>query len=510
MMTLTFENPYFQINAPTKRPDENWEEVGFRKWRTTNLKAAAWFRPYANELCEKVFDRAFNCAYEAPHLPQLSFLDAHQLEGVKWILSRKRSYLAHAPGAGKTAQAIVAATLTKGKGQIVFIVPPSLTVNWEREIWKFTKDLIGFPTVGIVPVTAHKSEMAWNAQYIVVPDSMLSKPWVYARLAKMRIKFLAVDEASRFKDHAAQRSIALYGGRTKYRTYPGLFQAPRHVVFLDGSPMPNRPMELWAPTYALDPSAIDCMSRHDFGLKFCGATMGKWGWEYNYSSNELELKSRLQESFMHVVTEDKLSHPERRRSMLFINKDIRTPELKTWERDHLKTLKFSELSESLSQGQLAEHRKKLGILKMPWVAAYVIDRMRAKPGESILIFVWHREVAEELNRRIPYSQMVIGGTSVAQREKYFEQFQNGSLKVIIGNIAAMGRGVNLQKADRVIFGESSWSDELNKQCEKRASRRGRNQNAFVRCEYVVATGTMDEPIMNGLFVKQKRVEKIIG
>jgi SNF2 family DNA or RNA helicase len=73
----------------------------------------------------------------------------------------------------------------------------------------------------------------------------------------------------------------------------------------------------------------------------------------------------------------------------------------------------------------------------------------------------------------------------------------------------MGRGHNLQRADRVIFGEFSWTDELNKQAEKRASRRG-NERAFVRCEYVVAPGSIDEKVVQALFTKEKRVREIIG
>lgn len=502
--------------------DEAWQFVDPLTLRTSSLKAAARFRPYANEICEKVFIRAFSREVPAPTPCRLpSFLDPHQKEGVMHILTRTRSYLAHAPGAGKTAQLIVAGCMLPPPGQIVIVVPPSLTANWEREIMKFTSTLMAFPTIGIVGRTAQRKSVAWRSDFLLIPNSMLPEPWVYERLLKMKIKLLGIDEASGFKDPDAARTKAAFGGKTKYRTYPGLVQNARHVVLLDGSPMPNRPMELWAPTYALDPEAIDCMEQRDFGFRYCGATMNERGqWEFKNSSNEAELREKLQKRFMHVVTEDRLAHPERRRSLLFMNQDVRTAEMRSWERRNLKLLSTKEgISENLSQGEVASHRRELGIRKVPWVARYILNRIKEKPNEKILLFAWHREVCqslyESLSRNIGADSVaiVLGGTTGAYRERAFASFQSsarGSVRVIVGNIAAMGRGHNLQKADRIVFAEPSWSDELNKQCEKRASRRGREQESFVRCEYVVVPDSLDERVMRSLFAKESRVKRVIG
>lgn len=524
-VTLTFNNTdrYFYLHGERPFTDENcdtrpcWNRVDLLTLQTSNLGAAARFRPYADDIAEKVFTRAFSRELPAPPLPQLTFLDPHQKDGVKWILTRSRSYIAHAPGAGKTAQAITAGCLIKGPGQIVFIVPPGLTVNWEREIFKFTEGLgIAFPRVGIVGTTTNKHAVAWRSDFLIVPDSMLTKPWVYDALKKLKIKLLAVDEASRFKDPGSGRAKALFGGKTKYRTFTGLFQNAGRTVLLDGSPMPNRPMELWAPVYALDPEAIDCMGQQDFGFRYCGATQNKRGqWEFKHSSHEAELRERLRRRFMHVVTEDQLSHPERRRSLLIMNKDVRTPEMKAWEKRNLK-LFDKGMSEELSQGEVASMRKELGLRVVPWVVRYILSRLENK-NEKILLFAWHREVCQSLvsliakSIGVQHTALVMGGTSAEARELAFAKFQNGGIKIIVGNIAAMGRGHNLQRADRVVFAEPSWSDELNKQCEKRASRRGRDEAAFVRCEYVVVPDSlMSERVINTLFAKQRRVKAVIG
>lgn len=516
-MTLSFKDGYFYLETSvrhfTARPDE-WQIVEPGLYRTTNLKEAAAFRSKASKLCEKVFDRAFVKFYGTPRLPSLLFLDPHQRDGLKWVLSRSRSYLAHPPGAGKTFEAIAAAYFADGPGQAVFIVPPSLTLNWEREIHSF-HSLIhngGWPSISIIPVSAKQEHAAWGADYIILPDSMLARDWVYEGLSTVTIKLLAVDEASRFKEPTTERAKAFYGGRTKDRTYHGLFQRARHTVFLDGSPMPNRPMELWAPTFALNPEAIDCMDRETFGRLYCGAKINDRGnWEFNHSSNEAQLKEKLQKDFMHVIPESTLKHPERRRSILFMNQDVRSAAHKTWERKHLTSLTMKEIDEDASQGDMAHFRRELGLKKVPWIARYVSDRLKEK-SESILLFVWHREVARDLAKALKAFEpgVVIGGVANDEREQYFREFQAGKRRLIIGNISAMGRGHNLQRADRVIFGEFSWTDELNKQCEKRASRRGRDEQAFVRCEYIACPNSIDEVVLNSNFTKETRVRKVIG
>lgn len=504
-MKLTFENGKFRFYDGDK-------------FVAINPKSAKAHENIADAKAKKILCRLFVKNYSWPSWAALpDYLDPHQIEGVKWILTRSRSYLAHAPGAGKTCEAIVAAMFPNGnEGRIISIVPPSLTKNWYREIEKWTDKLnirFGSVTVATVPESIDQKEMDWDAHWIIVPDSMLTRPWVLDNLSKIKKKFVVVDEASRFKDPTAQRTIALFGGTLNDgRKSPGLIYDSPYAVLLDGSPMPNKSMELWAPTFAMSPESIDFMSMQDFGFKYCGAKQNDFGkWEFKGNSNSDELKATLQKTFMHVVREEELNHPERLRSILVMNKDVRTIEHKEWEKKNLSKIKFDDISEDMSLGDLARFRRWLGLRKVNWIADYVKERLEEK-NESILLFCWHREVAFELESKLRKYRplVVIGGTPDRAREKGFEEFQAGKIKLIIGNISAMGRGFNLQRGDRTIFAEFSWCDETNKQAEKRAARKGRDENKPVRCEYVVAPHSMDEIILQAVMRKQDAVKKVIG
>lgn len=512
LITLTFRDNEFHLIR----------EVPDKPYITTknylDLKDAYKFREFADERAERVFSRCLVKFYGDGRDINYNLLDKHQNDGVNWILSRSRSYLAHAPGAGKTAQAIIAAQIVLQtlpplhNKKALFIVPPSLSTNWVREMHKFLTPRPQESDTAVVPLSQNKEEMNWDATFIICPDSMLTKSWVLRRLLSLDFCFVAVDEASRFKEASSERTKALFGGQLKKGRSPGLIQKASWAVLLDGSPMPNRPLELWAPVYAMAPETIDFMEREEFGMRYCGPTMNGFGqMEFKFSSHEKELREKLTKTFMHVVSESELEHPERRRSFLYINKELRSMKQRQLETSKFSYKSFEGTNETHSNGELASYRKEIGLLKVKWVANYIRSRLITNRQEQLLLFAWHIEVIERLANvlRDFTPGVVVGSTPKIEREDIFKRYQNGGCQLIIGNIAAMGRGHNLQNTDRIVFAEYAWSNETNVQAEKRASRRGSNRE-FVRCEYVVMPGSIDEAILRAVMRGQSRVKKIIG
>src|SRR4029453_11654788 len=58
----------------------------------------------------------------------------HQVEGVAFLLGRRRAILADDMGLGKTRQAIVSLTHAAPDGQVLIVCPASVKRNWAREI----------------------------------------------------------------------------------------------------------------------------------------------------------------------------------------------------------------------------------------------------------------------------------------------------------------------------------------------------------------------------------------
>lgn len=503
---MTFDNGYFILDHPPVKlwDRDRWEKYG-SYFRTQDLRAAFRQDDQADSKAKEELDRYRNRAYRVPAkgIPD-HLLDVHQQEGVRWILSRKASYLAHAPGAGKTIQAIVAANLAGG--DTLIICPPLLVTNWEKEILAWGKkptSIFHIRDLGALPQI--KGAPAW----VLCPDSILARRDVLGFLYNWKWTTVVVDEASRYKESGAQRTRAVFGGEVSHTFVTGLQHHTKRMVLLDGSPMPNRTRELWAPIYHCSPETIGFMDEREFGFRYCGPTMNDYGaWEFRGESHTPELRRKLTKNFYHIVKEEELSHPERVRRMLFMSEDVRTPSMRNWEIKNVTNLSKMNPSGDL---QLANYLQELGLRKVPWAARYIKERTLAR--ERLLVFFWHQKVGDELQRALqrdfPFTPLITGQTPMKTRVSIFESFQRGNVPVILGNVLAMGRGVNLQEADRVIFVEYTWSDETNLQAEKRTSRRG-STKLIVPCDYLACPDSLDEAKLRTLFRKQKLVARLIA
>ena len=58
----------------------------------------------------------------------------HQVEGIAFLMGRRRSILADDMGLGKTRQSVIAMSQTEPKGPYLVICPATVKRNWTREI----------------------------------------------------------------------------------------------------------------------------------------------------------------------------------------------------------------------------------------------------------------------------------------------------------------------------------------------------------------------------------------
>jgi SWI/SNF-related matrix-associated actin-dependent regulator 1 of chromatin subfamily A len=436
----------------------------------------------------------------------MPLLEFQEKKGVPFILSRNRSYLAHQPGLGKSAQFITAVNSKPGKALIT--CPAFLKVNWAREITKWS--MTDFPSIAIIPPSPKRETMNWSADYIVCPDSMIKVPWVVEGLSKIKFKYIGLDEAQRYKTPEASRTTALFGGRNGKLSSPGLIYEAEHVVALSGTPMLNRPIELWPIVYAMAPELIDFMPMQDFGFRYCGPWRDDMGHiHFTGSSNEAELKQRLTPFIQRIRKEQVLKDlPEKVREVIFIDKEIRSRELHNLDNHLLKKLSKSNVEVPKSLGEYAELRHAIGIAKAAWVADFAASYL--EDDESIILYAHHRDVVATLAEYLfKFNPMVINGsTDQSDRTMYQDLFQSKKRRLIIGNISAMNLGLTLTAATRVVFAEYDWTPAMNEQAEDRAHRIGQHDSVFV--QYIVLPNSLDERVLTRVLEKQERIGKVIG
>jgi SWI/SNF-related matrix-associated actin-dependent regulator of chromatin subfamily A-like protein 1 len=502
------------------------KSAGFRwdnntkTWHTPSHGVAARLRPHCDESAKKEIDRILLQVepWTGPlHHSKDEKLFPFQETAVRFALSRNRAYLGLDPGLGKTpVAATIASTLHKKSAiGVVYICPPFLVRNTEYELKKWAPELF------VLKYKCHDL-----AQTLIVSDSILNREQTYFDIKKF-VNYcrerkvpvvLFVDEAHRFKNETAGRTQVLFGEprSKKKKGKPGIVGWFDRVYYLSGTPMPNRPIELYPVLSQSAPETIDFMTRFDYAKKYCAAHKGEFGWVYTGASNVPELAGKVIGKFMIRMKKDDVLKelPPKTEEMVLIGDDV-TPKLtgmgekilKSFSPEDLMAGQFSKKGEDL---HISTYRKELGIYKAKEAGLY-IEALLEDSEESILVFAIHKDVIAHLQLTLKkYNPIVItGDTDMKVRHEYVTEFQtNPARRVFIGNIQAAGTGLTLTKANRVVFAEFSWVPADNDQAADRAHRIGQRDNVFV--QYLVFKNSIDRQVIETVLRKKKITSKFEG
>lgn len=487
-----------------------------REWFTTSIERAIKLRAYADDSALNIFKNASLRSFKSPEslvIKKGVKLRPYQVEGVKFILSQNRTYLADDPGLGKTIQAINAVNTMPGKTLI--ICPPSLRFNWAHEIRAFGVD----PDAPICMVNAEtkKAEIA-GATFTICPDSLIERANIRTMIAGFNFRWLFVDEAHRFKEEASARTRALLGVlRNEYsQDFKPIVDCALRVCLLSGTPMPNKPIELFSPLKKLAPSEIDYMSFFDFAKRYQSAAMFNNTIRMGASANLDELNARFYRRFaLKRFKKDVLKDlPEKTREIIFL--DGASKRAVEYTKDVLTRYKLQDFIDDSTApfksplGSLAEIRAEIGKTKTVEASEFIRDILH-NTKEKVIVFAWHKEVIQALEKRLRsfYPLVIDGGVSSQVKDERVRKFQNEKAhRLIIGNITAMGVGHTLTAAQRVVIVEPSWESGANEQAEDRAHRIGQKGNVF--CQYLVLRGTLDEYVLTRVFEKQEDIDRLHG
>src|SRR5678815_3846296 len=155
----------------------------------------------------------------------------HQIEGVAFLLGRRRAILADDMGLGKTRQAIVSLRhLTRGRRLVV--CPASVKRNWAREILVVAPDASILVIEGTAPISP-------TAEWVIVNYDILGRH--FDDLRRVPWAALVFDEAHYLKNHTSARSKL-----ARQLTIAAAAQRPALAVqLLTGTPLTSRPRDLF-------------------------------------------------------------------------------------------------------------------------------------------------------------------------------------------------------------------------------------------------------------------------
>lgn len=518
-------------------------------WVTFNERHALKLLSAADEGAKVELKKSFNLeAPKAPEAPKLVHtVKLHpedlkpyqvQLEAVFFALSRKNSFLGLEQGLGKTAVSVMISNHTQGL--TVIVCPTFLKENWRREIERWSTKSRAVDHFCFV-LSSASEDIPKNATYIIVPYSLLTNIKVIRALYALPIKLLVLDEAHYCKNHEATTTKAVFGGTTKFREtdkktgskrydhhrLEGLYSNAERVVCLSGTPIPNRYMDLFVFLKHLAPHTIKYITRHEFGVKYCGGYNTPFGWSYAGATNGEELYTAITKDFMlirrvedcidlppvlppKVITVDpkggklafRVSGVEYAQGF-GINELLKFSGLEGEELEKVK--KGMKENELRNFSMLSEIRKTQGLAKAKVCAPVIEDLLAESP---LVVFAYHTSVIETLAENLKAHNPLIITGQTKNRQDIVDTFQTSPHhNLIICQIKAAGVGLTLTKSSTVVFVEWSWQHGENEQAASRCRRIGQTK-PFQRI-YLSVENSIDTYILNNNLKKQTAIDKIV-
>ncbi|MFG2882772.1 DEAD/DEAH box helicase [Streptomyces sp. NPDC048297] len=141
----------------------------------------------------------------------------------------------------------------------------------------------------------------------------------------------------------------------------------------------------------------------------------------------------------------------------------------------------------------------------------LLDTILAE-GSGVLVFTQYVRMArlleQHLSARGVASQLLHGGTPVAERDALVQRFQEGEVPVFLLSLRAAGTGLNLTRADHVVHYDRWWNPAVEAQATDRAYRIG--QTRPVQVHRLIAEGTMEDRIAEMLARKRALADAVLG
>lgn len=430
-----------------------------------------------------------NSEVEKPNFEcRVKGLYPYQVAGVEFICRVRRVLLSDDMGIGKTLQAI-AAFYQLGINYVV-VCPASLGENWKREIKMWT----GVEAQKYVP----KMKTIDPHRPLIITYGQANITGSLERICEeLSFTGMAVDECHAIKSPSAQRT------RRILNRHLLLSKAVDAQVFISGTPIENRPIELYMVLHAIGAARE---SRHEFGARYSTAKLNFFTKQLEYigARNTEELKARLKPHMIRRTKAEVLPFlPPKIRREIVLDVDPRRlldEELKLYATPNLTLAQLDSVRQIRAQ---------LAIIKAPKVVDYIEDALES--SEKVVVFGWHRELLTTLLCELSKFRPVIitGGTAIADRQKRVDRFQNDpACRVFLGAITAAGTGITLTASSHVIMAEMSWKPGENEQASDRCHRIGQKNSVLV--DFLCFPRSADERVLKACKEKQSDIDSILS
>lgn len=437
-----------------------------------------------------------------------AILRTYQKEAIEFS-DRNGAGIVTTMGSGKTLIASASVISNLEEDEKVLIVGPLIS----RGTWCGEKsDLTKYFGVSCLPLEGRKNvsnEPFKSNRFLFVNFDILNswQPWISHYL---RPSALIIDESQNVKGVKSQRTREIHN--------ISRLSTVKKRLFLTGTPILNRPQELWPQLQAIVPDQFG--SYFTFRKRYCALERGPYGWITTGLSNENELRKRLEDVIFYRARHEIMGElPPITRQNVEVDLDVERRAIydEIWSdvRRWYKKNKLA-LADGIKSEALVRITKLLQTASLGKVNSTIeIVKSALESHKKVVVFTYFREttskIAYALKRHAKIYGPFDGSSDIQKRIKGSEAFAEDTSKnaIFVGTMDATGVSLNaLSCASCVVFNDLTWVPAKILQAEKRVHRPG--QKSPVNAIYVTAIDTIDGDLFDVLSTKANTVERTIG
>lgn len=441
----------------------------------------------------------------------------HQAEAIEFIKDKEIVPLFDEQGLGKTKIVLDALCFDIESGLIdgaLIICKKSLLCTWEDEIKKHSH-LSSITLRGSATEKGYKF-LGFAHFYLVNYDSLLTELERIKMFLKVKNLAIVLDESHKIKNPLTKTAQAIFD----IKSY-----AKKRII-ITGTPIANRPEDLWAQFYFLDDGKLLGADYEHFKSKYCPVERrGK------LSSMDLKkistLKTILNKVSIRRLKDNVLELPEKRYQDVYVTLKGQQQELYESLRKNLfieiqnldgqqiideatnilkKLLRLTQIASNPSLIDAHYKEEPIKFLKMDEIAKDIISR-----NEKVVVWTSFVDNIRELRRRYKSFNplMLFGEIPIEERNRIVKKFQNyEDYKILIANPSAAREGLTLTKANNAIYLDRNFNLVDYLQSQDRIHRI--SQTKVCNIIKIIAKETVDEYIDDILFRKQDVAQYIQG
>jgi len=436
----------------------------------------------------------------------------YQTEGVQFLVKTRRALLCDDMGVGKTCQAVVACRRVQAK-RVLVICPNSVKWFWELEFNQWapqyrTQVVEGGRAARISQINSGSDVVIIHFEgFRIQIEDILRINW----------DTVIIDEAHRIKNRRAKV--------TKSAFRLSRLKSIQNLYLLTGTPILNRPDELWSLLRVLFPEKREYRSYWRFVGRYCFVFYNGFAWEVgNLLPGMAEVLKRELKAFClrRLKSEVLKELPKKTIQQIWLEMPFKQKKIyrEMVENMYVELSEKERVSAAVVIAQITRLKQilidpRLMVEEPEYLRGVkvnaVTEILEGIGEQKVVIFSQFakaiRSLANVLSDLGYDCEVLTGNTRRESRDRSVRRFQEDpQCKVFLATIQVGGQGLTLTAASIAIFLDKAWVPAINTQAQDRLHRIG--QKLPVTIVELLVKETIEEKIEKLLLKKMEVFEEL--